>query len=97
MNVLNRTAPAITKAINVYFDQHIEYLVSLSDRWQDESEYEDFADYAAAIKKTLPPRFVVEAFTKRPFGFKFRIANDENNALFSLFIKSSAIGWNRLQ
>ena len=44
-----------------------DFLFSLYERWQDEKEYEDIADYLVAIQKSVPQAY---AMTKRPFGIK---------------------------
>ena len=47
-------------------------------RWQDEREYEDIADYAAAVFPLFATHGVaVERATKRPFGFVAAIGETE--------------------
>lgn len=49
-----------------------DFLFDLYERWQDEKEYEDIADYGKAIAKSLPAGFEFVAISKRPWGFTFR-------------------------
>jgi len=48
-------------------------LFNLRDRWQDESQYEDFKDYVDVMKKSLKELKDIKIVkgTKRPFGFTF--------------------------
>jgi len=59
------TKQEIWAAINE--DKTSNFFFSLYERWQDEKEYEDIADYLTAIKKSIPEAY---AITKRPFGIK---------------------------
>jgi hypothetical protein len=59
---------------NVFFNLH--------ERWQDEKEYEDIADYAAPLQSVLPAECVIEKMTKRPFGCKLAV----RGAPFKLFL-----------
>jgi len=70
------TRQEIWSAVNT--DNTSEFLFSLYERWQDEKEYEDIADYLAAIQKSVPEAY---AITKRPFGIKCK-ANDGNIHIF---------------
>jgi hypothetical protein len=47
-----------------------ERILYLKMRWNDEKEYEDFADYIGEMKKLISTGWVFVAATKRPFGFK---------------------------
>lgn len=50
---------------------HMGYLWS---RWQDEREYEDFADYVDSAKKAIEENGAVfEKLTKRPFRVTYRV------------------------
>jgi len=53
-------------------EQKQNELFYLYQRWQDEREYEDFADYTAQMK-TYFPDFEFLKFNKRPFGFVARL------------------------
>jgi len=59
------TRQEIWAAINE--DKTSSFFFSLYERWQDEKEYEDIADYLTAIQKSIPQAY---AITKRPFGIK---------------------------
>lgn len=43
----------------------------LADRWDDEKEYEDFADYRDALRKLLPADFTFVRATSQPFALEF--------------------------
>ena len=63
------TTPTPTRA---FFDAIVNRMAMLFVRWQDEHEYEDFADYCAEFCKMCEAhdmKFV--RGTKRPFGFLF--------------------------
>jgi len=47
------------------------FLSYLSDRWQDEIGYEDFAQYQTAIAKRLPVGSTKIKLTKFPFEVRF--------------------------
>jgi len=59
------TRQEIWTAINT--DKTSAFLFSLYERWQDEKDYEDIADYLTAFQKSIPQAY---AMTKRPFGVK---------------------------
>lgn len=40
-------------------------------RWQDEKEYEDFADYIAHMTKKMPDGATLTKMTKRPFRVEY--------------------------
>jgi hypothetical protein len=63
--VLSMTRKEIWAAINS--DKTSNFLFNLYGRWQDEKEYEDIADYLAAIQKSIPQAY---AITQKPFGIK---------------------------
>jgi hypothetical protein len=49
----------------------IPYMTALADRWEDEREYEDWADYVKALTvKVIEQGFTHIRITKRPFGFR---------------------------
>lgn len=54
-------------------DSTANVLCNLYERWQDEKEYEDFADYAKVMKESAEktPGIKFLKGTKRPFGFNF--------------------------
>lgn len=51
--------------INKSLSDFIESLDYLAARWQDEREYEDFADYIAAAKKATPEGMEFVSLSKR--------------------------------
>lgn len=78
----------ITKLVN---DGNLcRHLMYLSGRWQDEREYENFADYTKNMADSVAE--VIGAVsdpvgTKRPFGIKFT----KDNEKFHLFLKSDGM------
>jgi hypothetical protein len=49
-------------------DTLAQYFANLYDRWQDEKEYEDFADYRKALQAAVEKRgATVATFSSRPF------------------------------
>lgn len=46
----------------------------LRDRWLDEREHENWADYVAEFKKLVPEGFKFERAVKSPFGFTMTAA-----------------------
>jgi hypothetical protein len=66
----------------------MEYLF---DRWQDEKEYEDWADYENAIRDHWgDPDTFVKA-TKRPFGFIVRDPDQNCAYHYKLRVTSSKV------
>ena len=63
--------PVGDEAIVKMIAKHGQYIVDLCERWQDEKQYEDIAEYKVAIAKRLPVGFKVTRMTKDPFGFAF--------------------------
>ena len=67
------------KKVNVLMDKVADKLSYLYNRWLDEREYEDFADYVTEMRKVfdaeIEPVPMKNAFfvkgQKRPFGFTF--------------------------
>lgn len=64
-------------------DEYARFLMYLYERWQDEKEYEDIAEYLECIKKKIPEAYKI---TKRPFGIKCKCEDGE------LYIKILAKG-----
>ena len=50
-------------------------MANLYERWQDEKEYEDFADYEKVIKEAVDKIGGITFIkgTKRPFGFQYEL------------------------
>ena len=53
-------------------DTHLPFLMNLYERWQDEHEYEDFADYRAAAFESCPGPTALWA---QPFRAKYAAAD----------------------
>ena len=49
-------------------DRPIETLMELKLRWDDEKEYEDWADYESEMAKLVPAGLTFIGGRKRPFG-----------------------------
>jgi len=67
-----------TKIVDKVMDRIGETLISLYFRWQDEREYEDFADYAREVKSffhAIPDAKFVK-MTKRPFAVYWTCRSD---------------------
>lgn len=60
-------------SITTLLDAVSERVGYLHGRWQDEREYEDFAEYEKAMRAVVPAGYTLLRATKRPFGFHFRI------------------------
>jgi len=69
-----------------------ETMCSLYDRWQDEKDYEEFSDYAKAMKKEVGSGFVKA--TKRPFGFIVQMEGFPYKARVS--VNSQSISWSNV-
>lgn len=67
------TQQAVRARITALLDAVNERMGYLHSRWQDEQQYEDFADYAQAMRVVVPAGFTFVRATRRPFGFEFRI------------------------
>ena len=57
------------KQIDALLEQRGEELCYLYDRWQDEQEYEDFAEYREAVQRIIP--HTITKFTQSPFAIYF--------------------------
>jgi len=71
------TFRADRKVADEVFNAVANRLTYLHARWQDEKEYEDFAEYKDAMQMELAkvnPSCAFKGATKRPFGFKFGTA-----------------------
>lgn len=73
-------------------------LIILYGRWQDEKEYEDFADYAENMKvhlaNVVPDLEFVKA-TKRPFGFSF--TGDALTGIYRVSVTRQHITFKRIK
>lgn len=86
------TPPETVKKVNTMFSIVRDTLEHLANRWQDEKEYEDLAEYGEVLKKKLPEGFELVRMTSRPFGFKFKVDGLKG---FSVFVTAKKIGWKR--
>jgi len=67
-----------------------EFIFSLQDRWQEEKEYEDWAEYEKVMKKEFKDLFPMCSFCRafnKPFGFSFEIPN----TIYQYKVKGNAI------
>lgn len=73
MPAIPTAAPTPKTPAQQFFEQAQRNLEYLKMRWEDESEYEDFADYKAQMQKNATPFgiTILEAH-KRPFGCTFK-------------------------
>lgn len=67
------TKEALKKVYGNKIKPHLNYLIYLRERWEDEKDYEDFADYEKAVREKV--KLNITKITKRPFGFHFRLNN----------------------
>ena len=70
-----------------FYDDSLKKIVYLKERWDDESEYEDFNDYYANIKESCFPSAV--RMTKRPFGVVVKCAD----GLLHIMLKAYSNGY----
>lgn len=82
---------AITKSLNTLIQQSGERLGYLHDRWQDEKEYEDFAEYVNVMKSITPSPFTFVKATRKPFGFVLK--HPDATVSFQIFANSRSCSW----
>lgn len=87
------TSHADLERINAMFDTMAERIAYLHARWQDEKEYEDFAEYRRVVEKRLPEGFTLTDMTKRPFAFTFTIGTP---ALYWMGVRGDHVCWRRI-
>ena len=68
-----KTATKVKSAVNT-IETLAQVLSDLKYRWQDEREYEDFADYINAVKAKLPEGATFTSLTKT-FELRFSLAD----------------------
>lgn len=90
-----QTLPHTKVRINEVFSAKADFLATLRDRWQDEKEYEDFADYVEAMKKALPADIHLVKMTKSPFGFTFTVDN-QPGAVYEMRATARQVRWGRV-
>jgi len=80
----------MSRGLNIVNDKHLDFFVNLYSRWQDEQEYEDFADYEKVIKEKIT-ELPIKVATKRPFGIKYDYEGFEIHIrIASGYLKASA-------
>ena len=84
------------KEVNAELAKYMDYL---EGRWQDEKEYEDFADYQNAVEKkvaALGMRFA--KMTKRPFAVRYATILTDGEAIgFEMKVNSKGIFCDELE
>lgn len=92
----------ITKSkVQALCDSMETIINNLYGRWEDEKEYEDWADYIAKLKSVFSHEIVINQMTnavyvkvgKRPFGITF----DFEGWRVTLSAKSTSYGWQAKQ
>lgn len=71
-----------------FFQSVAPFVDYLAGRWQDEQEYEDFAEYRAAVEKKMPDGFTLLEMKKKPFSFKF---SAPDNLVYRIKVKGNKI------
>lgn len=74
-------------------DSVIDRVAQLACRWQDEKEFEDWADYVTELKKLVPSDCAFVRAQKSKFGFIFKL--NENGGLYRIYCGARAGGWDR--
>jgi hypothetical protein len=89
MKRIEPTPEALKKAES--FAKSIYPIVdSLAQRWADESQYEDFADYIKPLQKPAKDAGVtLTKMNKKPFGVLFTV--DEVGHVFEVRVKGNRI------
>lgn len=87
------TTPAARAALSAWCSKNQKLLVGLYERWLDEKDYEDIADYFKPIKPKLHKDMVNVTMTKKPFGFKFSFRGLDG---YEIFVTSGRYGWRRV-
>jgi len=79
---------------NKIFEEMQEFLTQLYGRWQDEKEYEDFADYKAIVAKTFSEKYPVSdiSLAKRPFAVTFTLAD----CVYVITVKATEYSYKRI-
>lgn len=74
----------------------VDCLLYLFDRWQDEAEYEDFAEYGKRLQHHLPEAFTFVKATKRPFGMEFSHPQFPAGR-YAIRVTSNSLYWRRVK
>lgn len=80
--------------INSMFKSVEDPLTNLYVRWQNEKQYEDFADYEKAVKELIPPGITMTKMCKSPFGFKFKVEGFD--ADYQIKVSYRVYEWKRI-
>ena len=90
------TTPENLKLISEMFHGLSDNLAYLAMRWNDEKEYEDFAEYEKIIRASVPSTFTVLKCIKSPgVGFDFTIIGTGIN--YRMWAgKNGNVAWKRL-
>lgn len=84
------------RKVDQFTHAEVNILSQLRERWQDEKEYEDFADYGARLKRSVEEYgqgFEFVAATKSPFGMKVKV----EGFVIHVTVNSRSLGWKRLK
>lgn len=91
MTTATKLSPQDVKAVlDAWLTQDVATRISnLAYRWQDERQYEDWADYARVLQEMLPTYATFLKATKRPFGVHFTVGD------YTVFagIRGSYVQW----
>jgi hypothetical protein len=78
MTTVTKLSPREVKAaLDAHFTNDVDVAQRVSNlacRWQEERQYEDWADYTAILRGLLPADADFLKATKRPFGVHFTVA-----------------------
>jgi len=69
------------------------FLDMLAQRWADEKEFEDFADYQKAMAKNLPEGSTDVKMTKRPFEVRY---TDKEGVRRFIRIQRNRVVWGQI-
>jgi hypothetical protein len=59
--------------VQEFANAKLESIMALSDRWEDEKDYEDWNDYVTALKGWVPAWALFLSASKRPFGITLQV------------------------
>lgn len=97
MNTIDKspTDPAIVKILDGSMDAMVECLGNLRDRWADEGEFENIADYMKVIGEKLK-LLVLDAddIKTGKWSVSFKLPNSR---WYSYYLKGSTGGWKRIK
>lgn len=83
---------------SIITDKVMNSIINLYSRWQDEQQYEDFADYKKAMSEAVlaeaPKETLIVKAMKSPFGVVIRIPGFPYDA--QIAVSRGAFGWKAL-